>query len=72
MIPLRAGKLPAYPGEPRFDAVRDGEIDRPSRMCSLTAARRISGMGLCLFRRSSNKLKSEVPPPISMTNACRS
>ena len=27
-------------------------------------------MGLCLFRRSSNGLKSEVPPPISMTNAC--
>ena len=27
MIPLRAGKLPAYPGEPRFDEVRDSEID---------------------------------------------
>src|ERR1700751_1184638 len=27
MFPLRAGKLAASPGEPRFDQVSDGEVD---------------------------------------------
>ena len=46
-------------------------LSPPSRICSLTATRVMSGMPPDGPGRSSNKLKSEVPPPISTIRTCR-
>ena len=46
-------------------------LSPPSRMCSLTATRVMSGTLPDGPGRSANKLKSEVPPPISTIRTCR-
>ena len=46
-------------------------LSPPSRMCSLTATRVMSGMSPDAPGRSANKLKSEVPPPTSTIKTCR-
>ena len=67
----KAGRLPR---EPRFHEVRDGQIDIVAAQQDMFAHRHAPDVGdraLTAFGRSSNKLKSEVPPPISMTSTCR-